>query len=169
MSNRSLRVTPNAGPPGITVHLEGTGLPASVELVVGFGAPRGNHELLESVRSTSQGEFVTSLAIPGWATADLAHYFFLNLPDQPPLVTSEAFHVARRDGSLRVDGVIGETSGSEVVELQGYFRDPYCIQGGGAEFAALPPGTGVSVTGTVGDASACPRGIPVRLTSYQLR
>lgn len=169
MKNRSLGVTPNVGPPGIDVLLEGEGLPAGAELVIGFGAPRGNHELLESVRSTSNGEIRTTLAIPGWATADLAHYFFLNLPDEPPLVTSEAFHVARRDGSLRVDGEIGEAEQPDVVVLDGYFRDPYCIQGVDPEFAALPPGTGVSVIGTVGDASTCPRGIPVRMTSYRIR
>lgn len=151
------KISPRGGPPATEVAVRMEGLPANTGMVIGFGAPRAGYEWVGRAETDANGSLSATVEVPASAEENESHYFFVTLPERPPLGTSEAFHVTRSDGTLvATGGVTGEEG--EFTAMRGDLDELYCLIG---NVAALEPGTRVTIEGRIADPSTCQEGVPV--------
>lgn len=157
----AVEISPRAGPVGTEVEVRMEGLPPATELVLGFGILRGGYEWIGRAETDASGRLISEVEVPEWAGVDAVHYFFVTLPDRPPLGTSPGFHVTAPDGSLQARGRITEEGlGRGFTALRDEFEELYCLQGA---VEGARPGERFSAEGRLGDPETCPDGIPVRV------
>lgn len=137
------------------------GLPPDTGMIVGFGTLQAGYEWIGEEVSDRAGALAATVEVPDWAEANRVHFFFVTLPDQPPVGTSPGFHVTAPDGTLRLTGEVTEVvmepaaPGAPVVLLQGDFEVLYCLSGNVGD---PEPGQRVRVEGIVaGGASGAER------------
>lgn len=151
------RISPRGGPAATEVAIRMEGLPPNAGMVIGFGAPRAGYEWVGQAETDANGNLSATVEVPASAEENESHYFFVTLPERPPLGTSAAFHVTRSDGTLvATGGVTGEQEG--FTAMRGDLDELYCLIG---DVAGLETGARVTVEGRIADPSTCPEGIPV--------
>jgi LysM repeat protein len=91
----SVAVTPMRTSGGETLTVSATGLPKDSQILIGVGAPQAAYEVVERVRSGSDGEARVDLRVPDWA-ADLNRIVVT--------VTDEAQSWKVRSGAIMVTG-----------------------------------------------------------------
>lgn len=158
------KISPRGGPPATEVAVRMERLPASTGMVIGFGAPRAGYEWVGRAETDANGNLSASVEVPASAEENESHYFFVTLPERPPLGTSGAFHVTRSDGTLVATGRVTGEKG-ESTAMRGDSDELYCLIG---NVAALEPGTRLTVEGRIADPSTCPEGIPVLVEATRL-
>lgn len=160
-STGTVHIEPRGGPVGTEVALRMGGLPAETALVIGFGAPREGYEWIGAGESDGAGVLSATLRVPAWSEENALHYFFVALPDRPPLGTSPGFHVTAPDGTLSVSGeLVGDPGPGRSARLRGAFDEIYCVSPAPVD---ARPGARVTVEGVLGAPGDCPDGIPVAL------
>ena len=154
-------ISPPAGPPGQLVTVEMNRLPPETSVYIGFGALRGNQELLGRVVTDPNGYLITTVQIPSWATQDLKHFFFLAHDDerQQPFAFSGEFHVADEDGIFTIEGRITD-EGTACTAMRSSEDRLYALTALTQEY---PPGTTVQVTGIHVEDPACPEGVGIQV------
>jgi hypothetical protein len=151
-----LTISPRGGPPGTDVAVQMEGLPARTTMMIGFGAPQAGYEWIGQEETDADGRLSATVEVPASAEENRRHYFFVTLPDQPPLGTSDAYHVTAEDGSLAVTGAL-TAEGSGFVAMRAEFDALYCLIGD----VMAEPGRQVTVEGRITSTTDCPDGIAV--------
>ena len=153
-----ISLSPPSGPVGADVILRLSGLPPGMTWEIGFGSFQ-EHQILAREQSDRDGNLTRTLQIPTFARRDEKHYFFVAIPDRPPLATSNAFYVTGPDGVLRIEGVIAEeVAGCSA--LRAGNGDLFTLVGTNVELA---PGRRVLVEGSVAEFSVCGQGMTLEV------
>lgn len=88
----NLSISPDVGRPGDGVTLRASGLEGDTEVRIGAGPPESEYEILESARTTRDGQVEATLDVPQWA-ADQDTLVFIVETDRVRLI-SEPFDIA---------------------------------------------------------------------------
>lgn len=94
VAGADVTVSPNSGQPGDEVTLHATGLRGDTEVRIGAGPPESEYEIVESARTTRNGELETTITVPQSAADQDAVIIFVVETDRVRL-TSEPFAIDR--------------------------------------------------------------------------
>lgn len=170
----SITVSPSTAAPGEEVRVEATGMPALADVVIGFGPPESEYEVLARYATDADGLISETVAVPDWAAAGRAYVWVVATPDNDVRLVSAEFSVQSDSsvnpgdpdtGTIRVEGAMtGE--GVECPALRTDDGTLYTLAGAPDD---LSPGELVVVTGTVAEMSFCQQGTTISVQSVQRR
>lgn len=159
-------ISPDSGPPGTTVRLTGSGLPANAHVQVGRGLARSEYEVVERVHSDAQGNVSTTATVPSHADPGDRWVFVLVTEDPRVRAVSGEFQVTAGEpesGRVEVTGVLTR-EGVECPALRADDGSLYTLAGGTGDFG---PGDRVRVTGTQAQVSICQQGTTIEVESIR--
>lgn len=165
-------MSPPSGPPGTTVDLTGSSLPALTPMQVAFGGSRFGFEALLLTITDQAGNLAVTVQIPDWAAKDRTHRFIIfNAYFTDTYAVTPAFHVTDSDGRIRRVGEVTWT-GPDCVTLATEDEEVFHLVG---DLEGLELGQRVTVEGWVVNISEamerveefCPdEGIPLNVDEF---
>ncbi len=145
---RPTEMSPAAGPPGTTVELEATLLPALTPMQVALGGTRFGFEALILTLTDEEGNLSVTVEIPEWAAHTRSHRFIIfNAYFTSVYAATPLFHVTDAEGMIRREGEVTWT-GPECVTLTTADDEIYDLVG---DLGDLDLGDQVTVKGWIVD------------------
>jgi hypothetical protein len=168
-SGMQIAFTPDGGPVGTPVTVSAQGFAPEQAVVIGFGPPESEYEVIERVRTDGFGNVTATVEVPDWAEAGRSYVWVVAEPDaQPKVIADDHFRVRA-----------GGTAPGDTVRIRG------TVTGAGVECPAVRTDRGrlytlatrdlqdvaegdrVVVTGTLADVSTCMQGTTVAVTRIE--
>ena len=160
----TIRVTPDHAEPGETVQITASGFPSGEEVVIGFGPPESEYEVLTRVTAGPMGQVSAAADVPSWAERARAYVWVVAAPDNEPRAISGHFHVGDEpqsgEESVRITGVVTD-EGVECTALRADDGALYTLTG---EPEWVQPGDRIVVTGRLVEVSTCMQGTTISVT-----
>lgn len=150
---------------GDQVELEARDFPGGMAVVVGFGLPNSEYDVLEEGHADDDGHYATSVSVPTWATPGQEYVWVVAGPRNRPLAVSDPFTVrldARTNtDTITITGVITD-EGVECLAMRDDAGRLYTLAGAPAW---ATPGLRVEVRGTAAEMSFCQQGTTISVES----
>jgi hypothetical protein len=156
-------MAPRSGPPGTTVTLRSTNMPAITPVRIGVGALRFGFEEVAQVMTTNRGVLSTTVVVPEWAQRDLIHRFIVFDFYFNPIALSDIFHVTDADGMVERRGRLTD-EGVECPALRGDDGVLYTLTG---DLSAFKAGDEVLVEGSLPEMSICQQGTTIQVVRIE--
>jgi len=86
-------VSPDSADPGERVTVRVTGFSPDNTIVIGFGPPESEYEVVQQVRTDGRGNVSASIAVPSWAERNRDYVWVAADRDNEPRVISDPFRV----------------------------------------------------------------------------
>lgn len=93
-ANATVVVSPDSAAPGERVTVRVSGFSADNTIIIGFGPPESEYEVLRQVRTDARGRVSASLTVPSWAERGRDYVWVAADRDNEPRVISEPFRVS---------------------------------------------------------------------------
>jgi hypothetical protein len=157
-------MSPASGPPGTTVVLRASLLPALTPVQVALGGTRSGFEALSLALTDRNGDLVERVTIPAWAARDRAHRFIVfNAYFSSVYAATGLFHVTDDEGKLRREGVM-TTQGPGCPTLAGVDNEIYSLMG---NLPSLEVGARVTVEGHIVPSVECGEGMTLQVAALE--
>jgi hypothetical protein len=161
---RPTYMSPASGPPGTTVILRASLLPALTPVQVALGGTRSGFEALSLALTDRNGDLVERVTIPAWAARDRAHRFIVfNAYFSSVYAAIGLFHVTDIEGKLLREGVV-TNHGPDCPTLAGVDNEIYSLMG---NLPSLEVGARVTVEGHVVPSAECAEGVTLQVASLE--
>ncbi len=155
-------MSPSAGPPGTTVTLRTSLLPALTPVQVALGGTRSGFEALTLALTDRHGNLVEEVTIPEWARRDGTHRFVIfNAYFSQIYATTSLFHVTDGEGRVLREGEVTH-AGPGCPAVAGVDNEIYHLEG---HPHPLRVGTRIVVEGEIVESGECPAGVTLRVAS----
>lgn len=160
-------VMPSHANPGDSVEIRAQGFPAEMEVVVGFGLPQSEYDVINEGRTSDRGEYAASVVVPGWADPGRDYVWVVAGPQNRPLAVSDRFTIGAEGDQVDASHVIRGVITDEGVECRAMRDDDGALYtlANAPEWAV--PGTRVVVRGSVAEMSFCQQGTTISVADIQ--
>lgn len=91
-----MSVMPDSASAGEKVRVRASGFPPANEIVIGFGPPESEYEVVHEVRTDIDGIVAAEVPVPDWAEPGRDYVWVTADEDNEPRVISDPFHVVAR-------------------------------------------------------------------------
>lgn len=89
----AVSVTPASGAPGDDVTVRARGFAADNTVVIGFGRPESEYEVIRQARTDAEGAVAETVPVPRWADSGRDYVWVVADRDNEPRVVSDPFAV----------------------------------------------------------------------------
>jgi hypothetical protein len=166
---RTLAVTPESGPPGMEVHLVGSGYAPNSTVQIGVGPVQSEYSIVDQTQTDAQGQLHLTATVPTWTPGNQRIVFVATTEDASWKVISNEFDVTGAPSNGNTDGVVTvtgtlTTEGIECQAMRGEDGKIYTLLGDLVGFSA---GTRVRITGTPAEISFCMQGTTINVSSIE--
>lgn len=133
----SASLAPASGPPETSVNLTASGFPANIHVIIGVGREHSEWDATKLEQTDSNGELVTTAAIPDFADFDERWVFVVTTPNGRFEAVTNAFQVteAAEAAQVSVSPLTGPPGTPVQVEASGFPPHADVVVGAGREYS----------------------------------